>query len=327
MDSGDRQAILIAGMHRSGTSAVAGAINLLGAAAPARMIPATAENPSGFWESPVVAGVNDTILKAGQSSWYDCLDFDCGKFEKRDTATAAVFVTAGMIAEFANGHLLLVKDPRLCLLLDIWLAALREMRMMSVSALLVLRHPCEVIASLSRRDALPPEITTALWLHYMLTAEYASRRSPRYILRYDLLLRDWRSALSRAGQVADIRWPVAFDAVAPRMNEMLRHELRHHHAYASAQQSVGLPLGRWADQVYQSMLIVSGDHTDAAQLSQLDRVRAEFRQWRQDHGRAWSANLLAGHPILAQPSFEIPVTWEEAAASLQLKQAESSTNT
>src|ERR1700722_7487045 len=37
MTFADRQAVLILGMHRSGTSAVAGAVNLLGVAPPARL--------------------------------------------------------------------------------------------------------------------------------------------------------------------------------------------------------------------------------------------------------------------------------------------------
>jgi hypothetical protein len=58
---------------------------------------------------------------------------------------ATTFITAGMLAEYGTDSLLLIKDPRLCLLLDLWLPMLHEMRV-STAALLVLRDPCEVIA-------------------------------------------------------------------------------------------------------------------------------------------------------------------------------------
>ena len=52
-----RQAVLILGMHRSGTSAIAGVSHLLGAAAPATMMEPAADNPTGFWESETIAGL------------------------------------------------------------------------------------------------------------------------------------------------------------------------------------------------------------------------------------------------------------------------------
>jgi hypothetical protein len=54
-----------------------------------------------------------------------------------------------MLAEYGTDSLSLIKDPRLCLLLDLWLPTLHEMRV-STAALLVLCDPCEVIASLAR---------------------------------------------------------------------------------------------------------------------------------------------------------------------------------
>lgn len=327
MTIADRQAILIAGMHRSGTSAVAGAVSLLGGAPPAHMIPASLDNPLGFWESAVVIGVNDTILRAGKSTWYDCLGLDCSTFDERERATATTFVMASIMAEFADDRLLLIKDPRLCLLLGFWLPTLREMQI-SPATLLVLRHPCEVLDSIAMRDALPIELIAALWLRYMLAAEYDSRGCPRHILPYHMLLLDWRHALLRAGEAAAIAWPVPFELVTSRMDALLKRELQHHHALSSAQQRAGVPLGRWADEVYQALLLLSANPTDLIQSQRLDRVHGEFQRWCQDHGRAWSANVLAGHPIHAQhPAFEISVTWDDAASRLQSNHIDNTNNT
>jgi hypothetical protein len=320
MGPGQRQAVLITGMHRSGTSSVAGAASLLGAAPPARMLLPAPDNPSGFWESPVIIAANDRILTAGNSTWYDCLGFDYGGLNDHDRNTAATFITASVMAEFPNSGMPLIKDPRICLLLDLWLRALQDMQI-STAVLLVLRHPCEVMASMAKRDLLPAAFTAALWLRYMLAAEYASRSCPRHIVTYDMLLRDWRGTLQQCGHAAAIAWPIAFDAVAPRMAALLRRELRHHHAYTSAQQSVGVPLGRWTDEAYQALAALAAGGDNASRLQQLDQLHKEFRDWCRDHGRAWSATVLAGHPIrVRQPAFEIPFTWDDAASLLRSMQ-------
>ena len=45
-----RRAIIVLGMHRSGTSALAGVLGLLGARLPARQLPANFANPKGYFE-------------------------------------------------------------------------------------------------------------------------------------------------------------------------------------------------------------------------------------------------------------------------------------
>jgi hypothetical protein len=314
MTFADRQAVLILGMHRSGTSAVAGAVNLLGVAPPARLLPPAADNPTGFWESPTIIGVNDRILRAAGNAWYDCLDFDHRCLTAEAHVAAETLIMASVMAEFGSNGVLLVKDPRLCLLLDLWLPALRSMQITTAS-LLVLRHPCEVMASVAQRDALPAAFTAALWLRHVLAAEHASRGSPRHILPYETLLRDWHGALLKAGQTAAIAWPVAIEAAAPHIAGLLRAGLRHHHADASARQSIGAPLGPWADDVYAALLALS-ESPDACQLRRLDQVREVFRDWCRRHGREWSATLLAEHAIQSQPRFDVPDVWRETAAAL-----------
>ena len=64
-------AVLVLGMHRSGTSSVAGALVHLGGHAPLHMMPPQPDNERGFWESPVIMALNDDVLAAGDSGWTD----------------------------------------------------------------------------------------------------------------------------------------------------------------------------------------------------------------------------------------------------------------
>ena len=55
-------AILVAGMHRSGTSAVARTLSLLGCKLPKTLMPAGPANEPGHWESRTIMDLNDEIL-------------------------------------------------------------------------------------------------------------------------------------------------------------------------------------------------------------------------------------------------------------------------
>jgi len=126
MNNQAAEAILVLGMHRSGTSAVAGAVRLLGAMLPAHTIPAGPDNPSGFWEAPSMLATNDWILKQGGATWYECLGFDANALDARTRTTALTFVMLSLMSEFGAASMLLIKDPRICLLMDFWLLRLGQ---------------------------------------------------------------------------------------------------------------------------------------------------------------------------------------------------------
>ena len=61
-----KHAILVLGMHRSGTSPLTRVLNLLGAKLPNNVMPpAPNNNEQGFWESRDLMVINDDILKRG----------------------------------------------------------------------------------------------------------------------------------------------------------------------------------------------------------------------------------------------------------------------
>ena len=66
-----RIAILVLGMHRSGTSALARLIGHLGAGLPADAIEAHADNARGYWESAAIVKAGDQLLRVARSSWFD----------------------------------------------------------------------------------------------------------------------------------------------------------------------------------------------------------------------------------------------------------------
>ena len=300
-------------MHRSGTSAVAGAIDLLGAQRPASMLEGGPSNPLGYFEAYSVIHVNDWILRTADCTWYDSLGFDPEALDPVTRKSAMALINIAVGAEFPNASLLLLKDPRLCLLLDYWLPMLDAMHIAPV-VLLVLRHPAEVIASLGKRDAFPPPLAAAAWLQHILAAEHATRGCHRALVTYDELLTDWRGCLLRVGRQAQIDWPVAFDAVANQMAQRLPLALRHHHL-GVMEPTVPASLVALMHAAFAHLLELRAGEAPLVQ-QRLDEIRAASTAWRAGQGRALARELLDGHVLRRLPREVIPNDWMQVAEGL-----------
>ena len=61
--SHSRDCIIVLGMHRSGTSALARVLNLLGVDLGTNLLPAAEDNETGFWEHRDLVLVNEEVLR------------------------------------------------------------------------------------------------------------------------------------------------------------------------------------------------------------------------------------------------------------------------
>ena len=150
-------------MHRSGTSALAGALQSMGydVGPDDDVMPADFGNPEGYFELLSVVRANDDLLEHFGGRWDNPPESNPG-WTNDETATA--FVTAGRAMIdllFENDHYLL-KDPRISLLLPLW----RQITNDRDCAVVIVRDPLEVAASLTRRNDLPTLTGLALWAAY-----------------------------------------------------------------------------------------------------------------------------------------------------------------
>ena len=82
----ERCAIVVLGMHRSGTSALTRTLSLLGIDLPKNLMqPVQGNNETGFWESIDVYHLNDEILRSADSHWSDW-----NKFQQENLSPAEV---------------------------------------------------------------------------------------------------------------------------------------------------------------------------------------------------------------------------------------------
>jgi hypothetical protein len=153
------------------------------------------DNPESFWEGQPFIQFNEALLKSADRSWQDSRPIDLKWFKDPSKRLHRIEQAKKLIAqEFPKGNLLVLKDPRICRLLPIWLTAL-EQSDIDVTVLLISRNPLEVAASLEARNQINLTQSNLLWLEHMLPAEKQTRHLPRAFVGFDELLEDWRSVL------------------------------------------------------------------------------------------------------------------------------------
>jgi len=110
-------AIVVGGMHRSGTSALTRALALAGADLPSTLMAPGSDNPLGFWESIPIAEVNDAVLAETGSHWDDVFGFSTRPEAAPLRQASIASIRQAMRAEFGAATLPIIKDPRISLIL------------------------------------------------------------------------------------------------------------------------------------------------------------------------------------------------------------------
>jgi hypothetical protein len=261
--------LVIAGMHRSGTSALARSCNLLGVDLGSAFIPEQPDNASGFWEDAGIKDADDLALASHGLLWDDVRPLPepwRDGFGGEEVRVRLRSTLAELAERSALGG---VKDPRISRLLPVWLPILEDLGVTPVF-LIALRDPAEVASSLARREQLTPARSHLLWLRYTLEAELHTRGHRRWFVSFDDLLGDWRGTLARAAKELGIRFPVSFDAAAPAIDTFLDPALRHH---VTDETRACAGVERWTSDAYATLLRMRDDD-GPAERGELDRIRA-----------------------------------------------------
>ena len=218
--------VCVTGMHRSGTSIAARAVNLLGVSfgTPESLMPPGSDNPRGYWENRAVKELDDELLALLGGTW-DVPPVLAQGWEL-DVALDPFRTQAAMILErdlelAAAPSLVGWKEPRLSLLLPFWRTVIPI-----DTTVLVVRDPREVAASLRARNQMPVAESALLWLRYVLAVAAAA---PDYVpVRHRDLIADLPRTLALLAEHLGLRPPDASTLAA--VDEHLDPSLRHHTA-------------------------------------------------------------------------------------------------
>ena len=292
-DSGKKRiAILAAGMHRSGTSALTRVLNIVGCDLPRTLMKPQRDNVEGFWESQAIADFNQEVLASSGSSWDDWRPFARDWYaspiadEFRERAQELVH------SEFGNSRLFVLKDPRICRLLEFWIEIVRAC---SAQPFVVspIRNPFDVASSLHIRNNIDPFVGLLIWLRHVLDAEAASRGLKRAYLRHEQLVSEAHSLVDRLGNDLGVAWPKSSSPLAEmEIDEFLSPEL-HHHSSDDANHRSNPHLSKWIKTSFAIFDRWSHGNVCEGDISDLDRIKAAFDEATPAFSRAMAAGRKA----------------------------------
>jgi hypothetical protein len=214
-------------MHRSGTSALARVLNLLGVELGTDLLPPAADNEMGFWEHRHVQFIHDRIYEAFQSDWTHVSPLPPNWWTRPEIEPYRQQLRETLLRDFGNQPLWGIKDPRLCPMLPLWRPLLAEMGVQP-RCVLICRNPLEVASSLTKRDGMSQARTCLLWLRSIIDSERGSRGLPRLILTFDQLLADWAAQANRISLALDLKFPRSPADISDAVSDFLRPSVRHH---------------------------------------------------------------------------------------------------
>jgi hypothetical protein len=275
---GSRQkAVLVLGMHRSGTSAFTRFLNLLGLDLPTGLIPGTVENRQGYWESIELMELHEQALASCDSWWGDWRRIPQEWFASAECRMFGDRLMSIVRRDFANADIFVVKDPRICRLAPLWLQTLAQLHIEPL-AIIPVRHPAEVAASLAVRNGFEPLMSKLLWLRHVLDAERYTRGITRSIVTFDALMSNWRSTVNKIHEDLQIEWPVPPTSATAAIEEFLSPSDRHHSALSNS------ALPPWVASAYEGLL----------SEAEKDRKRWSPERWRRLHGEVDRADAIFG---------------------------------
>ncbi|MEE9414334.1 MAG: glycosyltransferase [Acidimicrobiales bacterium] len=223
-----KSAILVTGMHRSGTSAATGAIAALGATAGDGLRESGPDNQMGYYELQKVADIHDHLLESVGRSWHDPRPLPTGQLgHLASWRSARRQLVSVLEEEFSDSDLFVVKDPRISRLLPLWAEVLEEFGA-SPHFVIVTRDPKEVAASLALRNGFSAKKSAALWIDHLVAAEFDTRGRPRTFVAYEELLFDPVEVLGKIGSDLCLEWPLAPGRIRSELEDGLPTSMRHH---------------------------------------------------------------------------------------------------
>jgi hypothetical protein len=202
--------VIVLGMSRSGTSAVAEMFHRAGfhIGGTEELMAADYSNPRGYFENLRVFAENERILAESGGSWIDPPSAEALLANGEQTSASLRELLEQMCLE-SPGNPIAVKDPRIGVLLPVWKPAFQDV----LHPLLVVRHPVEIAMSLSRRDATPIPVVIAAWEVHMAGVLAALQGEPVTVVQYAQLLEQSELARQIVAEVSERLDPALRQAV------------------------------------------------------------------------------------------------------------------
>lgn len=176
--------VVVLGMHRSGTSVITKALEILGCNLGSNLMAPGHDNPRGFFEDNDVVELNKKVFEAIGHNWDSLPLMDKTDFDELDLTSLVTRARHLMLVKSSKPPYAF-KDPRTTALIHFWEEVLTYWKS-STAAIIVARNPYSIAHSLHKRDKLSQEYAFRLWQDYMSKAVFC--KWPALVVDYDNLM-------------------------------------------------------------------------------------------------------------------------------------------
>ena len=275
MQQGKSKLVMVLGMHRSGTSAIARGLQTLGVALGDHLEPpAEGINDKGYWEDIDFVALNAEMLEVSGRSWHSLNPIqatDVDNLCDRGYLSRATDLLHSKIHGFEYFGL---KDPRTAVLLPFWERVFVNGDF-DVRYIFAIRNPLSVVNSLTRRDGFDPEKSFFLWAEHMVSGLANIGNRPFILLDYDQLIIDPEGQFNRLAN-----WlgsPLDTEKLAVYRSDFLDEKLRHS-KFSSADVEVDEAASPLVREIYSVLLNASIDIVSIEELQNSSYVQ----RWKEE---------------------------------------------
>lgn len=160
-------AVLVLGMHRTGTSLTMAALEALGVDTGNHLLPPGPDNQTGYWEDETVLRLNERLLAVLGKTWHSVSSVASPDWAREGIDELRREAAVLLRNHFSGSKLWGFKDPRCIRMLPFWRQVLSDIDA-SVRYVVTFRNPEAVAASLAHRNGFPRTKSYFIWLaHYL----------------------------------------------------------------------------------------------------------------------------------------------------------------
>ncbi len=250
------RAVILLGMHRSGTSAIARGLAALGIHIGTTFLESQPENPTGYWEDKGIVEINERVLAALNVRWDSSAPIDLPAFGCRRIRSLQREAIRYCAETFGRHSYWGFKDPRTMRVLPFWQPVFSALRAADAYVVAV-RHPRSVAASLFVRQQMPEETAYLLWLRHTVPFFSTLLAKPLVVVDYDRIMREPQAQLERMAE--QLRSPAPNPLELQRFREEFLDEGLRHTTYGPNDALGNSPVAQLTADAYRQLFETATD--------------------------------------------------------------------
>lgn len=278
-----KQVYVVLGMSRSGTSAIARAMQVFDIALGDKLIQADARNPKGFYEdAEVLYKINRGLSRAIDRQWlqFDSPETTCLLAEsvvQQYKHHAVELVQERLRDNVAWGF----KDPRTDSLLPFWRDVFIT-AMVEENYIIAVRHPLATAFSNQKFIGIDLETGLLLWIKHVVAAIDGTFGKRRMVIAYENLIQSPHAQVRRMHQQLSIACPLDNEKLALYADSFIDRALNHHHyTDAELKQHPAMKVAPLCQRIYSLLLRVANDEMGVASEAFADewaKIKIDYTQ-------------------------------------------------